>query len=91
MASKDVPIPVGTLVGKWDFANVIQVEDFEISPLDYPGGPSLLKSRGGSQRCRGTCDSGGVRETNFSGFEDGEQSLRAKKCRLPPDAGRVLP
>ena len=32
MASKDVPIPVGTLVGKWDFANVIQVEDFEISP-----------------------------------------------------------
>lgn len=63
MASKDVPIPVlrtyeyGTLVGKWDFANVIQVEDFEISILDYTGGPSLLKSRGGSQRCRGRCDS----------------------------------
>ena len=63
MASKDVPIPVlrtyeyRTVVGKWDFANVIQVEDFEISILDYTGGPSLLKSRGGSQRCRGRCDS----------------------------------
>lgn len=63
MASKDVPIPVlrtceyRTLVGKWDFANAIQVEDFEISILDYTGGPSLLKSRGGSQKCRERCDS----------------------------------
>ena len=49
MASKDVPVPVlrtcenRTLVGKWDFANVIQVEVFEISIPDYTGGPSLLK------------------------------------------------